>query len=541
MSFLTRVPVVLLIAALSIVAVVATGQGSGSVWVLVAGATALPVIAAVNSGRKGSRIGGREGLAWRVFALSMALMVPIYVADYAGFYGVEDVLILAAYAVGALAIVCVPLPSAGPYQRMVAVLDAVAIGVVVATATFWLASDSGVDVAGHSLWAVSDAAIMAMVAYVVVRRSQRRGVDWSLLLLIAGVAAYLGGLLISSIDGGAYYLGHPADLAYVTGMTCFALGPLVPERREEPVADILRPVRWNHVLAPYVLAGVLATALLAHQIGAWGDDPTGTVIIMGALSTLLLVLARQLAMIAEQRRKIQLEQRGVIATISHELRTPLTAVVGFLDLLEDWELFNDDEKQEMVALMRDQSHVLARVVADLVDVARQRIDHLDITHVNVDVSEFVRSAVSQVPEIERFDVSLDIGGMVDLTADRDRMLQIVTNFLSNAAKYGSSRVEIVVFDASGDTVIEVHDDGPGVPDMYHMVIWERFERGAQRQSAIPGSGIGLSVARGIARSHGGDTHYRRSERLGGSCFSVRVPVLRSVAQHPIPPNVSMSA
>ena len=129
------------------------------------------------------------------------------------------------------------------------------------------------------------------------------------------------------------------------------------------------------------------------------------------------------------------------------------------------------------------------MVVDLVDVARQRIDHLDITHVNVDVSEFVRSAVSQVPEIERFDVRLDIGGVVDLTTDRDRMLQIVTNFLSNAAKYGSSRVEIVVFDPSGDTVIEVHDDGPGVPDMYHMVIWERFERGAQRQSPYPDPGL----------------------------------------------------
>ena len=156
----------------------------------------------------------------------------------------------------------------------------------------------------------------------------------------------------SSEDGTVYDVRHRHDL--------LRPWPLVPERREGPVADILRPVRWNHVLAPYVPAGVLATALLTHQIGAWGDDPTGTVIILGALSTLLLVLARQLAIIAEQRRKIQLEQRGVIATISHELRTPLTAVVGFLDLLEDWELFNDDEKQEMVALMRDQSHVLAR-------------------------------------------------------------------------------------------------------------------------------------------------------------------------------------
>jgi signal transduction histidine kinase len=111
--------------------------------------------------------------------------------------------------------------------------------------------------------------------------------------------------------------------------------------------------------------------------------------ILGAVATLWLVLARQLAMIAEQRRKIQLEQRGVIATISHELRTPLTAVVAFLDLLEDWELFRDDEKIEMVAMMRDQSHVLARVVADLVDVAQQRIDHLDLSHVSVNLDEFV--------------------------------------------------------------------------------------------------------------------------------------------------------
>jgi signal transduction histidine kinase len=121
------------------------------------------------------------------------------------------------------------------------------------------------------------------------------------------------------------------------------------------------------------------------------------------------------------------------------------------------------------------------------------------------------------------------------------MLQIVTNLLSNAAKYGSSRVEIVAFEEGADTVIEVHDDGPGVPDMYHLVIWERFERGAQRQSAIPGSGIGLSVARGIARSHGGDTDYRRSERLGGSCFSVRVPLLRRLPQRPTPPELTISA
>lgn len=118
-----------------------------------------------------------------------------------------------------------------------------------------------------------------------------------------------------------------------------------------------------------------------------------------------------------------------------------------------------------------------------------------------------------------------------MLADRRRMLQIMVRYLSNACSDGSGRVEIRAFQDLGETVIEVHDVGPGVPDIFELVIWERFERGAQRQCAISGSGIRLSVARGIAHSHGGDTAYRRSERLGGSCFSLRIPV-RSIAAPP---------
>jgi signal transduction histidine kinase len=541
MKLPTGVPAVLIVSALATLNVGLADGGSGSAWVLVACATALPAIAAVNASRKGLRIGGREGLSWRVLAIAMVLMVPIYAAEFVGAYRFEDLLITAAYAAGVVAIVLVPLPSAGPYQRVVAALDALVIGVVVASGTFWIASGSGVDVAGHSLWAVSDATIMAMLGYVVVRRSQRRSIDWSLIWVITGVAAYLGGLLISSLDNSTYYLGHASDFAYVAGMTCFALAPLVEEPRREPSRNILKPVRWGQVLTPYGLAAVLAAAVLLHQVGVWSEDPTGTAIILGALVTMLLIMARQLAMIAEQRRKIDLEQRGVIATISHELRTPLTAVVGFLDLLEDWDLFSDAEKVEMVALMRDQSHILARVVGDLVDVAREKIEHLEVALVPVDVEGFIRSSIAHVPELARFDVEVNVVGDVGLTADRDRMLQILTNYLSNAAKYGSSRVEVVAFQEVGETVIEVHDDGPGVPDMFHMIIWERFERGPRRQSAIPGSGIGLSVARGIARSHGGETHYRRSERLGGSCFSVRVPRYRSVAKPSPPTDLAASA
>jgi K+-sensing histidine kinase KdpD len=85
-----------------------------------------------------------------------------------------------------------------------------------------------------------------------------------------------------------------------------------------------------------------------------------------------------------------------------------------------------------------------------------------------------------------------------------------------------------------DLVLEVHDDGPGVPKRYEILIWDRFERGAHRyNAAIPGSGIGLALVSMLVRAHDGTVGYRRSERLGGACFSVVLPGrARTVAQIP---------
>ena len=416
------------------------------------------------------------------------------------------------------------MPAAGPFQRIVASLDSLSIGIVVATATFWIAAGSNLDTAGYTLWAVSDASIMAMIGYVALRRSFIRGIDWALVWLALGVLGYLAGVLISTVSEGDYYVGHVADLAYMVGMTSFALAPAVRDRRAELGGQIMKPVRWLHVTIPYFFVGILAIILFAYQIVHWNDDPTRAVVVLGLFAAMVLALLRQLAMIAEQRRKIEIEQRGVIATVSHELRTPLTSVVGFLELLEDWDSFSDEEKIEMVALMRNQSQVLARVVGDLVAVARSEIEHLDVSSKWIPVEDLLSAARDVVPELETAQVVVDMAPGTLVFADRSRILQVVTNFLSNAAKYGRGRVDIAVHTTDTDTVIEVHDNGPGVPDIFRLVIWERFERGPQRQGAIPGSGIGLSVARGIARSHNGDTNYRRSERLGGACFAVRLPI-----------------
>jgi two-component system sensor histidine kinase AdeS len=93
--------------------------------------------------------------------------------------------------------------------------------------------------------------------------------------------------------------------------------------------------------------------------------------------------------------------------------------------------------------------------------------------------------------------------------------------MMNAERYGGGSTLVRVSTVGDDVVIEVHDDGPGVPTRYEIAIWERFERGANRYNAAsPGSGIGLAVVNAVAKAHGGSAEYERSKLLGGACFRV---------------------
>ncbi len=113
---------------------------------------------------------------------------------------------------------------------------------------------------------------------------------------------------------------------------------------------------------------------------------------------------------------------------------------------------------------------------------------------------------------------------LDVQADRRRMTQVLVNLLTNADRYGNGRIRVAAHREDGHILIDVHDNGPGVPKRYEEIIWERFERGAHRLDAItPGSGIGLPIARALAQAHGGNITYRRSHQLGGACFTVELP------------------
>jgi two-component system sensor histidine kinase AdeS len=115
------------------------------------------------------------------------------------------------------------------------------------------------------------------------------------------------------------------------------------------------------------------------------------------------------------------------------------------------------------------------------------------------------------------------------------MQQVLVNLLTNVGRYGGQDMLVRVFDRGSDLVIEVHDDGEGIPRRYEVRVWDRFERGPNRlNAAVPGSGIGLAIVQAIALAHGGTARYRTSEVLGGACFAVSLPGRAARVAVPVP-------
>jgi signal transduction histidine kinase len=213
-----------------------------------------------------------------------------------------------------------------------------------------------------------------------------------------------------------------------------------------------------------------------------------------------------------------------VASVSHELRTPLTAIVGYLTLLDDnGDEFPEDARREMISEATGEARHMSRLVNDLVMLARGSSTHLPLEIAEVPMSSIVTSALRNV-DADGTRIDEELAQDANVRVDADRVQQALTNLLSNAVRYGGDEIILDTKLEERDLVVEVHDNGPGVPTRYQTNIWNRFERGAHRlNAAAPGLGIGLAIVKAVAVSHGGSAHYVDSERLGGACFTLVLP------------------
>jgi two-component system, OmpR family, sensor histidine kinase BaeS len=239
----------------------------------------------------------------------------------------------------------------------------------------------------------------------------------------------------------------------------------------------------------------------------------------GELGTLAVAIDR---LAADLGRQEELRQ-GLVADVAHELRTPLTILLGEAEALKDGIVQPDRER---LSSLHEEVQRLARLVEDVDTLAAAGAAGFGLRRELVDLAEVCGAAIAGA-ETRSADAEVrlrtDLDGAV-VHADRRRMEQVVRNLLSNAVKFSPPRsvVTVRVRDEGGSGVLEVCDDGPGIPSDELPHVFERFWRG-RHADVVGGSGIGLSVAEEIVAAHGGEVRVE-NRAAGGLRVTVRLPL-----------------
>jgi signal transduction histidine kinase len=222
------------------------------------------------------------------------------------------------------------------------------------------------------------------------------------------------------------------------------------------------------------------------------------------------------------------QKTDFVSNVSHELKTPLTSIRMFSELLSDGKVDDPKKRQSYLNIITAETARLTRLINNVLDFARMERGEKKYSFEECDAAEVVRSTVeSYRPHLESAGFSLKVQlpeKPLIVRADRDALAQVLVNLVSNAEKYsnGAKEIEVDTIATNGAVKIEVLDRGIGVPNGGEEKIFEQFYRAHDPMSSgIQGSGLGLTLARQIARAHGGDVIYRRRDG-GGSCFSIRL-------------------
>ena len=527
---------ILIIGAITTVVVPESGDYVGFFGLLLGLVTAAALYV-----RRSRLLEPKEKRAWRFIgyalsSLSMGVLV-VGALTAAGVsldtYGPVDIFFLVGYGLLVYALYQLMRLDNGGQEWVLTLVDAL-VGSIAVAALVW-------NYVAHGLWdkmasaewwqatiaityPIADVTIIVALLILVLRRSNYR-LDLRLVFLGMGAGAQVMAdfLFLDHGVGQSFETAEPYYGLNILATIFLILGAAivdwVPKKREFPEAPT--PI-WA-LMWPYLFAGLLM-AVHSQTYRQLDPSPDEVLLLNAVIAILVVILARQVYVIFRDRNKVDQKRAELVASVSHELRTPLTAMVGFLTLLDDHaDEFPADAQQEMISEAATQARHMSRLVSDLLMLAKGDMSQLSLEIEEVRAMSVVTSVLRNVDSGDsKIDQELD--AEVVVRVDPDRMKQALGNLMTNAIRYGGNHCLVVARVEGRDLIIEIHDNGAGVPTRYEALIWEHFERGAHRlDSTTPGLGIGLSIVQAVTESHGGRADYRVSERLGGACFALTIP------------------
>ena len=272
-------------------------------------------------------------------------------------------------------------------------------------------------------------------------------------------------------------------------------------------ARIARPVARLAEASRRVAAGHYAERVEADEPGELGE-----------LASSFNEMAASLE--ATERRRLQL-----VGDVAHELRTPLSTLDGYLEGLEDGVVAPSPQTWH---LLRAETARLTRMVNELAELWRAEAHQLPLRTDEVDLAEVAREVAARFgPQAASRGITLSVpAGPVLVRADRDRVAQIVSNYLSNALRHApdGSSIEVAAEATREHGRIAVTDHGPGLADDQLEAVFERFYRvDAARTRTSGGAGIGLAIVRALADAMGGQAWAESAGPGTGATFLVELP------------------
>ena len=268
--------------------------------------------------------------------------------------------------------------------------------------------------------------------------------------------------------------------------------------------------------------GFAEVQALSHSLELRVEERTAE---LSVANTALRSTLAELERVNQELRRLDELKSDFVAMVSHELRSPLTSIIGYCStMIRHWDQFDAERKRSFVTIIDTQSRRLSGLVNDLLEMSRIESGRLDTQLRPVQLAEVLTELTTEyadrLPE-------LAVTGHTDATvvADTDHLRRVLINLLDNAVKYGAEPVTIDVATAAGVVRIAVRDSGDGVPEEFRPRLFEKFAQASSgSKRTATGSGLGLSIVRGLVDAMAGDVWYEpaEGERLSG--FVVQLPL-----------------
>jgi Na+/proline symporter/nitrogen-specific signal transduction histidine kinase len=235
---------------------------------------------------------------------------------------------------------------------------------------------------------------------------------------------------------------------------------------------------------------------------------------------------------AANERLLELDRMkdDFVSTVTHELRTPLTSIRALTEILLDDPQIELEQRKKFLGIITKETERLTRLINQVLDLSKIESGKAEWQATSVDMNVVISdtvAAMSQIFEDRHIKVEVRTPDRVSMvSADVDRIIQVMLNLLSNAAKFcepGKGRVEIALSEQARSLRVDVRDNGPGIDSEDHTVIFDKFRQVGDTLTGKPhGSGLGLHISRKIVEHFGGRL-WVESSRGCGACFTFTLP------------------